>query len=111
MDRDLQRMMYNGFFHELSEIQKEAGLFGQIASGAKTLWNKPELARKALGMTYRAGAQGAAAKGAGRIGQVASGVRQALNTTPGKALAAGAVGAGALGAGAMGTGYMAGRAR
>lgn len=111
MDRDLQRTMYNGFFNEMMEIQKEAGFLKHTLQGAKRIWANPTKQMGVMQKAFQTGAGRAGGQGAGWLGRTASGVGSVLRTRPGKAVAAGVLGAGALGAGAMGTGYMAGRAR
>jgi len=120
MDRDLQRMMYNDFFNEMLEIQKEAGWLGTALKGGKRLLNDPTKSMGSLRKAWDVGVRRGAGMGRGvagplpggvgnRLGQAWGGVRNVMKTPEGRALALGAGGAGLAGAGAMGTGYMAGR--
>jgi len=108
-DKELQEILYDSFFDELHNIEKEAmkkeAILGAIGQGAKALTKlKPATSAKMLQSAYRGGSAAAAKGGAGRVGQFLGGAKQVLKNPMGQAAAAGVAGVGAVGAGGIAAG-------
>lgn len=119
-DELYKEAMYQGFFDELSKLERQqllekqaAGIFRQIAGGFRRIGKKGVGATaNRLERAYKSGAGRAGNQGAGGFGRAMGGVRSVLRTREGKALAtAGLGGAAAIGGAGMAAGYGMGRAQ
>lgn len=107
---EYDQIMYQSFFDEMSEIEKNAmfskisaapvGFFKQLVRGARGIVRNPAAAGTAMSKGWAGGL--ASAPKAGKLGKAWSGLKGVAATQPGKAAL---VGGGTALAGAGGLGY------
>ena len=112
---EYDQIMYQSFFDEMSEIEKNAmlskisaapvGFLKQLVRGARGIARNPAAAGTAMSKGWQSGLAAAPAE-AGKLGKAWSGLKGVAATQPGKAAL---VGGGAALTGAGGLGYALGR--
>lgn len=115
MDDEYRMTMYQGFFDELSVLEKQAMLekqainamgAGNLLRTGKSMLKAPADALKTLGGTFSRG-MSKAPKDASQWGRLGQGAKALWNTPGGRAAA---IGTGALGVGGLATAGALGRA-